>query len=150
MLMLVCFLKCLYSGLYLGLIFGLYLGKCLCKYVKLFVKVVEKDKFDAARFSPFWNEIIASLREEDYITNLWVLSRDSCCYMIFMFFYLVLSGVYGLFLLPQFHILFNLLWFSREMELLQMPKNNGNLPMVQWPLFLLVSKVSYHLKKGDL
>ncbi|CAK9328068.1 unnamed protein product [Citrullus colocynthis] len=61
-------------------------------------QVVEKDKFDAARFSPFWNEIIASLREEDYITNL-------------------------------------------EMELLQMPKNNGNLPMVQWPLFLLVSKI---------
>ncbi|XP_038879974.1 callose synthase 9-like [Benincasa hispida] len=61
-------------------------------------QVVEKDKFDAARFSPFWNEIIASLREEDYITNL-------------------------------------------EMELLQMPKNKGNLPMVQWPLFLLASKI---------
>ncbi|CAK9328067.1 unnamed protein product [Citrullus colocynthis] len=61
-------------------------------------EVVEKDKFDAARFSPFWNEIIASLREEDYITNL-------------------------------------------EMELLQMPENKGNLPMVQWPLFLLVSKI---------
>uniref|UniRef100_A0A0A0LZX5 Callose synthase helical domain-containing protein n=1 Tax=Cucumis sativus TaxID=3659 RepID=A0A0A0LZX5_CUCSA len=60
--------------------------------------VVEKDKFDAAQFSPFWNEIIANLREEDYITNL-------------------------------------------EMELLQMPKNKGNLPMVQWPLFLLASKI---------
>lgn len=31
-----------------------------------------------------------------------------------------------------------------------MPKNKGSLPMVQWPLFLLASKVSYHFKKGDL
>ncbi|XP_011037937.1 PREDICTED: callose synthase 9 [Populus euphratica] len=28
-----------------------------------------------------------------------------------------------------------------EMELLLMPKNSGNLPLVQWPLFLLASKV---------
>ncbi|KAK9220816.1 hypothetical protein WN944_009240 [Citrus x changshan-huyou] len=61
-------------------------------------QAVEKKKFDAARFSPFWNEIIKNLREEDYITNL-------------------------------------------EMELLLMPKNSGSLPLVQWPLFLLASKV---------
>lgn len=30
---------------------------------------------------------------------------------------------------------------DREMELLVMPKNSGNLPLVQWPLFLLASKV---------
>ncbi|KAK2977667.1 hypothetical protein RJ640_015664 [Escallonia rubra] len=29
----------------------------------------------------------------------------------------------------------------REMELLLMPKNSGSLPMVQWPLFLLASKI---------
>lgn len=28
-----------------------------------------------------------------------------------------------------------------EMELLQMPKNSGSLPLVQWPLFLLASKI---------
>lgn len=61
-------------------------------------QVLERNKFDAARFSPFWNEIIRNLREEDYITNL-------------------------------------------EMELLLMPKNSGSLPMVQWPLFLLASKI---------
>ncbi|GMP92002.1 hypothetical protein CsSME_00042420 [Camellia sinensis var. sinensis] len=60
--------------------------------------VLEKIKTDAAQFSPFWNEIIKNLREEDYITNL-------------------------------------------EMELLLMPKNTGNLPMVQWPLFLLASQI---------
>uniref|UniRef100_A0AAU6MUB7 1,3-beta-glucan synthase n=1 Tax=Paeonia lactiflora TaxID=35924 RepID=A0AAU6MUB7_PAELC len=60
--------------------------------------VVESDKADAAKFSPFWNEIIQNLREEDYITNL-------------------------------------------EMDLLLMPKNSGNLPLVQWPLFLLASKI---------
>ncbi|KAL5719474.1 Callose synthase 9 [Ranunculus cassubicifolius] len=61
-------------------------------------QVAEKNKVDAAHFSPFWNELIKNLREEDYITNL-------------------------------------------EMELLLMPKNSGNLPMVQWPLFLLASKI---------
>ncbi|KAL7202970.1 hypothetical protein ACSBR1_034423 [Camellia fascicularis] len=61
-------------------------------------QVLEKIKADAAQFSPFWNEIIKNLREEDYITNL-------------------------------------------EMELLLMPKNTGNLPMVQWPLFLLASQI---------
>ncbi|XVF69743.1 hypothetical protein PTKIN_Ptkin11bG0106300 [Pterospermum kingtungense] len=61
-------------------------------------QVVEKNKYDAARFSPFWNEIIKNLREEDYLTNF-------------------------------------------EMELLFMPKNTGSLPLVQWPLFLLASKI---------
>ncbi|XP_017218249.1 callose synthase 9 isoform X1 [Daucus carota subsp. sativus] len=61
-------------------------------------QVPEMVKADATRFSPFWNEIIRNLREEDYITSL-------------------------------------------EMELLQMPKNSGVIPMVQWPLFLLASKI---------
>ncbi|XP_074292592.1 callose synthase 9-like [Silene latifolia] len=61
-------------------------------------QVIETNKEDASRFSPFWNEIIRNLREEDYITNL-------------------------------------------EMELLLMPNNTGNLPLVQWPLFLLASKI---------
>ncbi|XP_072963967.1 callose synthase 9 [Typha angustifolia] len=61
-------------------------------------QTAELNKFDASRFSPFWNEIIRNLREEDYITNF-------------------------------------------EMELLVMPKNSGDLPIVQWPLFLLASKV---------
>lgn len=52
----------------------------------------------ASIFSPFWNEIIKSLREEDYISN-------------------------------------------REMDLLMMPSNCGNLMLVQWPLFLLTSKI---------
>lgn len=59
---------------------------------------LEKRKADAARFAPFWNEVIRNLREEDYVSNL-------------------------------------------EMELLSMPNNTGNLPMVQWPLFLLSSKI---------
>ncbi|CAD6204740.1 unnamed protein product [Miscanthus lutarioriparius] len=55
-------------------------------------------KMYASIFSPFWNEIIKSLREEDYISN-------------------------------------------REMDLLMMPSNCGNLRLVQWPLFLLTSKI---------
>ncbi|GAU12085.1 hypothetical protein TSUD_00510 [Trifolium subterraneum] len=62
------------------------------------VQVVEKNKVDATRFSPFWNEIIRNLREEDYITNF-------------------------------------------ELELLLMPRNSGDIPLVQWPLFLLASKI---------
>ncbi|XP_024969515.1 callose synthase 10 isoform X4 [Cynara cardunculus var. scolymus] len=58
----------------------------------------DNDKTYAAKFSPFWNEIIKSLREEDYISN-------------------------------------------REMDLLSMPSNTGSLGLVQWPLFLLISKI---------
>ncbi|KAL5196222.1 Callose synthase 9 [Glycine soja] len=63
-------------------------------------EVVENSKADAARFAPFWNEIIRNLREEDYVTNF-------------------------------------------EMELLLMPRNSGDLPLVQWPLFLLASKMMW-------
>lgn len=52
----------------------------------------------ATIFSPFWNEIVKSLREEDFISN-------------------------------------------REMDLLCMPSNTGSLRLVQWPLFLLSSKI---------
>ncbi|KAG9138145.1 hypothetical protein Leryth_001386 [Lithospermum erythrorhizon] len=58
----------------------------------------DDNKAYAAMFSPFWNEIIKSLREEDYISN-------------------------------------------REMDLLSMPSNAGSLRLVQWPLFLLSSKI---------
>ncbi|KAG0459215.1 hypothetical protein HPP92_022343, partial [Vanilla planifolia] len=61
-------------------------------------QVGESKKFDAARFAPFWNEIIKNLRDEDYITNL-------------------------------------------EMDLLVMPKNSAFIALVQWPLFLLASKI---------
>ncbi|XP_040989322.1 callose synthase 10 [Juglans microcarpa x Juglans regia] len=56
------------------------------------------NKTYAAIFSPFWNDIIKSLREEDYISN-------------------------------------------REMDLLSIPSNTGSLRLVQWPLFLLSSKI---------
>uniref|UniRef100_A0A2P2MBN5 Transferase transferring glycosyl groups n=1 Tax=Rhizophora mucronata TaxID=61149 RepID=A0A2P2MBN5_RHIMU len=56
------------------------------------------NKAYAAMFAPFWNEIIKSLREEDYISN-------------------------------------------REMDLLSVPSNTGSLRLVQWPLFLLSSKI---------
>ncbi|XP_020112888.1 callose synthase 10 [Ananas comosus] len=58
----------------------------------------DTNKIYAAKFSPFWNEIIKSLREEDYISN-------------------------------------------REMDLLVIPSNCGSLRLVQWPLFLLTSKI---------
>ncbi|WOL05975.1 Callose synthase 9 [Canna indica] len=59
---------------------------------------LELNRFDAARFAPFWNKIVDNLREEDYINN-------------------------------------------SERDLLIMPKNSGIVPMVQWPLFLLTSKI---------
>ncbi|KAM3751890.1 hypothetical protein ACB098_04G145700 [Castanea mollissima] len=58
----------------------------------------DMNKDYAALFSPFWNEIIKSLREEDFISN-------------------------------------------REMDLLSIPSNTGSLRLVQWPLFLLSSKI---------
>ncbi|KAJ4775037.1 GLUCAN SYNTHASE-LIKE 8 family protein [Rhynchospora pubera] len=59
---------------------------------------VDMEKQHATTFSPFWNEIVKSLREEDYISNM-------------------------------------------ERDLLMMPSNCGSLKMVQWPLFLLTSKI---------
>ncbi|XP_024168978.1 callose synthase 10 [Rosa chinensis] len=56
------------------------------------------NKTNATIFSPFWNEIIKSLREEDFISN-------------------------------------------REKDLLSIPSNTGSLRLVQWPLFLLSSKI---------
>ncbi|KAL4186370.1 hypothetical protein AMTRI_Chr09g13760 [Amborella trichopoda] len=59
---------------------------------------IELKKANAAKFAPFWNEIVRNLRDEDYIAD-------------------------------------------REMELLFIPSNTGTLPLVQWPLFLLASKI---------
>ncbi|KAK7350678.1 hypothetical protein VNO77_09549 [Canavalia gladiata] len=58
----------------------------------------DMNKAYAAMFAPFWNDIIKSLREEDFISN-------------------------------------------REMDLLSIPSNAGSLRLVQWPLFLLSSKI---------
>ncbi|KAF7838212.1 callose synthase 10 [Senna tora] len=58
----------------------------------------DNNKAYAAMFAPFWNEIVKSLREEDFISN-------------------------------------------REMDLLSIPSNTGSLRLVQWPLFLLSSKI---------
>uniref|UniRef100_A0A0D3GC04 1,3-beta-glucan synthase n=1 Tax=Oryza barthii TaxID=65489 RepID=A0A0D3GC04_9ORYZ len=66
----------------------------------------EITKMHASIFSPFWNDIIKSLREEDYISNR-IMTKFS----------------------------------FREMDLLMMPSNCGNLRLVQWPLFLLTSKI---------
>lgn len=43
-----------------------------CSYLHVIInsKAVDKNKVDAAHFAPFWNQIIKSLREEDYITDL--------------------------------------------------------------------------------
>lgn len=59
------------------------------------MKTEELKKFDAARFAPFWNEIIKNLREEDYITNLWVEIL-----MLYISFYTLLYSI-SLFLSEQ-------------------------------------------------
>lgn len=105
--------------------------------VTIYLKVVEKNKVDAARFSPFWNEIIRNLREEDYITNLLVM--ETAIYFSY-----------------RFSPFFRLIWYLHghvflacsEMELLLMPKNSGDIPLVQWPLFLLASKVVIRFNLG--
>lgn len=81
----------------------------------------------AAQFSPFWNEIIKSLREEDYISNRQVASLIKPCMPFYIMF---------------LNLEFNLFFIFREMDLLSMPSNTGSLRLVQWPLFLLSSKVN--------
>lgn len=116
---------------------GKYIGLLLDLAVLL--KVLEKNKADAARFSPFWNEIIKNLREEDYMTTLWV-SQVSLVVTFFLLI-LVFHIIKFAWILHFFTHFINTAW--REMELLLMPRNTGNLPLVQWPLFLLASKVSH-------
>lgn len=38
----------------------------------------DMNKTYAAMFSPFWNEIIKSLREEDYISNRYTVKPAAC------------------------------------------------------------------------
>ena len=83
----------------------------------------------ASIFSPFWNEIIKSLREEDYVSNR---------YMKHSLILLLLANPFGI----CFEVM--KLFSFREMDLLMMPSNCGNLRLVQWPLFLLTSKVSFN------
>ncbi|KAK4395651.1 Callose synthase 10 [Sesamum angolense] len=76
-----------------------FLEQIICPIYKILAETShDNNKAYAAMFSPFWNEIIRSLREEDFISN-------------------------------------------REMDLLSMPSNTGSLKLVQWPLFLLSSKI---------
>lgn len=86
------------------------------------------NKAYAAMFSPFWNEIIKSLREEDYISNRLIIT-----FVFFRF-------------LPfcTTHLNHTFKFFDcREMDLLSIPSNTGSLRLVQWPLFLLCSKVQF-------
>ncbi|GAU46341.1 hypothetical protein TSUD_402010 [Trifolium subterraneum] len=87
-----------YSSKVMCLIIGHFDMICLPHLVEICCDSQDMNKAYAAMFAPFWNEIIKSLREEDFISN-------------------------------------------REMDLLSIPSNAGSLRLVQWPLFLLSSKI---------
>jgi hypothetical protein len=56
---------------------------------------LEKRKIDAVIFGPFWNEIIRNLREEDYVTNLWVLENHLFIAIVpYLFYLLILHASY--------------------------------------------------------
>jgi len=86
------------------------------------------NKAYAAMFSPFWNEIIKSLREEDYLSNRLMIIT---CFRVLSFFAVCTTPLTHTF---EF-------FDCREMDLLSIPSNTGSLRLVQWPLFLLCSKV---------
>ena len=54
----------------------------------------------------------------------------------------IMNDLHDILLLLSAHLLTLNFPVCREKELLLMPKNSGKLPLVQWPLFLLASKVS--------
>lgn len=70
--------------------------------------------------------------------RLWIICEKKiilliCEYIIFLFSVLLVVSFFSHYVIMHF--------VFREMELLQMPKNTDFVPMVQWPLFLLASKV---------
>lgn len=80
----------------------------------------------AARFAQMWNEIVTSFREEDLIDNRWLDFLDK--------FNFKLNYFISLNLMAHF--------WHREKELLLVPYvSDQALGVVQWPPFLLASKV---------
>ena len=96
----------------------------------MFLSQVSQDsnKTYATIFSPFWNEIIKSLREEDFISNRYIAEAWYSFPEIRSMFSSVIDFV-------EIGSIF------REKNLLSMPSNTGSLRLVQWPLFLLSRKV---------
>ncbi|KAG5535751.1 hypothetical protein RHGRI_023499 [Rhododendron griersonianum] len=107
-------------------------------------RVLEKNKADAARFSPFWNEIIKKSARRRLCYNFgkgvtfdakehWELTVGSVAPFP--------SCQQGILFVPILFCAIICHVTTLERELLLMPRNTGNLPLVQWPLFLLASKI---------
>ncbi|XP_031375303.1 LOW QUALITY PROTEIN: callose synthase 5-like, partial [Punica granatum] len=99
-------------------------------FVKRFAEVPASRRSEAAKFAQLWNEIICSFREEDLISDR-KASEPNCSYI---YFWLLTSSSH-----PLSNINFILF---REMDLLLVPYSlDPSLNIIQWPPFLLASKI---------
>ena len=94
------------------------------------------NKEETAKFAQMWNQIIKSFRLEDLINNRCCeVDLIHTCIHLFKFFLLVCTDFYMHFVMV-----------IREMNLLLMPDcADLDLDLIQWPPFLLASKVYYIL-----
>ncbi|KAF5958944.1 hypothetical protein HYC85_000153 [Camellia sinensis] len=95
---------------------------------KRFSEVTASKRSEAAKFAQLWNEIIVSFREEDLINDRKGPLTD------FLF-------SPGYLLIPR-AIVLKVFIYSREMDLLLVPySSDPSLKLIQWPPFLLASKI---------
>lgn len=102
---------------------------------------------EAARFAQLWNKIITSFREEDLISNRW--SHYECCKISHIVDWLIHFYYHGTKRKKRWDIyiyiylqIIGQLAYVREMDLLLVPYwADRDLELMQWPPFLLASKV---------
>ncbi|XP_021713855.1 callose synthase 5-like isoform X2 [Chenopodium quinoa] len=94
---------------------------------KRFAEANASKRSEAARFAQLWNEIICSFREEDLVND-----RKGFC----SFTHLLYPSHYDCYVTELDILLF------REMDLLLVPySSDPSLKIIQWPPFLLASKI---------
>ncbi|XP_054821590.1 callose synthase 5-like isoform X3 [Prosopis cineraria] len=104
---------------------------------KKFAEISASRRSEAAKFSQLWNEIICSFREEDLLSD-----RKGLRAKLFDFL-LLFMRVASLPSLDCCASLIFCLLYSREMDLLLVPYSlsDPSLKIIQWPPFLLASKI---------
>lgn len=103
-------------------------------------------KKNSAKFAQVWNEFIISMRMEDLVSNRLKLPPPLCMHHLIYDFICTYDKMYWVFFLYMYQSIYlsiyPSLWFFREKDLLLVPYSSTSIvSVVQWPPFLLASKV---------
>lgn len=93
-------------------------------------------KKNSAKFAQVWNEFILSMRMEDLVSNRLGLPPPLCMHHLMYSYICPYDDIY------LYINLFTSICFFREKDLLLVPYSSTSiLSVMQWPPFLLASKV---------